>query len=74
MCCPTPGLYAVGMTINLWLENAVQDADRRGLPALRPLFEALARATSALRRADWNPDATGQYDPAGAGHSGTDAR
>ena len=41
-----------------WLDNAVQDAERRGLPALQPLLEALARATSALRTADWNADAT----------------
>lgn len=47
------------MTIKVWLENAVQDAERRGLPALRPLLEALARATSALRASDWNFDATG---------------
>lgn len=51
------------MTIKLWLENAVQDAERRGLPALRPLLEALARATSALRMADWNADARGQIEP-----------
>ena len=50
------------MTIKVWLENAVQDAERRGLPALRPLLEALARATSALRTADWNADATGELD------------
>lgn len=50
------------MTITQWLEHAMQDADRRGLPALRPLLEALARATSALRHADWNEDATGQLD------------
>lgn len=48
------------MTIKVWLEQALQDADRRGLPALRPLLEALARATSALRAADWNADAAGQ--------------
>jgi len=47
------------MTIKLWLEQAMQDADRRGLPALRPLLEALARATSTLRNADWNADAAG---------------
>jgi len=47
------------MTIKTWLDNAVQDAERRGLPALRPMLEALARATSALRNADWNPDASG---------------
>jgi hypothetical protein len=50
------------MTIELWLENAVRDAERRGLPALRPLLEALARATSALRTADWNVDLTGELD------------
>jgi hypothetical protein len=56
-------LYAVeGVTIKLWLEQAIQDADRRGVPALRPLLEALARATSVLRNADWNGDATGQRD------------
>lgn len=50
------------MTVKAWLESAVQDAERRGLPALRPLLEALARATSALRSADWNHDATGEFD------------
>ena len=45
------------MTIKLWLDNAIQDAERRGLPALRPLLETLARSTSALRTADWNDDA-----------------
>lgn len=50
------------MTTKVWLENAVQDAERRGLPALRPLLEALARSTSALRTADWNVDATGEFD------------
>ena len=47
------------MTMKTWLDNAVQDAERRGLPALRPLLETLARATSALRTADWNVDASG---------------
>lgn len=50
------------MTIKIWLDNAIQDAERRGLPALRPLLETLARATSALRMADWNVDATGEFD------------
>ena len=57
------------MTITVWLENAVQDAERRGLPALRPLLEALARASSALRAADWNADATGPSTELGAGPS-----
>jgi hypothetical protein len=45
------------VTIKVWLDNAVQDAERRGLAALRPLLESLAQATSALRTADWNGDA-----------------
>lgn len=48
------------MTLKQWLDHAVQDAERRGLPALRPLLETLARATSALRAADWNVDAAGE--------------
>jgi hypothetical protein len=48
------------VTIKVWLESAAQDADRRGLAALRPLLESLAQATSALRTADWNADATGE--------------
>lgn len=47
------------MTITSWMEHAVRDGERRGLPALRPLLEALARSSSALRTADWNLDATG---------------
>jgi hypothetical protein len=48
------------MTIKAWLEDAIQDAERRNLPGLRPLLETLARSTSALRSADWNSDATGE--------------
>jgi len=47
------------MTIKAWLEMAIHDAERRGLPELKPLLEALAKATSALRTAEWNADATG---------------
>jgi len=47
------------MTVTLWLEQAVDDAERRGLASLKPLLEALARSTAALRLADWNDDATG---------------
>ena len=50
------------MTIKTWLDNAIQDAERRGLTSLRPILETLARSTSALRSADWNFDATGQND------------
>ena len=53
------------MTIKSWLEAAMHDADRRGLPELKPLLEALAKATSALRSADWNDDASGDsFSPA----------
>jgi hypothetical protein len=52
------------MTIKTWLDNAIQDAERRGLAGLRPLLETLARSTSALRTADWNFDATGEADAA----------
>jgi hypothetical protein len=48
------------MTIEEWLENALRDADRRDLPALRPLLENLAKSTIALRRADWNLDLSGE--------------
>lgn len=40
------------MTVESWLAAAIADAERRGLPALRPLLETLARATAALRAAD----------------------
>jgi hypothetical protein len=42
------------MTIESWLQMAIADAERRGLPALKPLLEALARSTRALREADFN--------------------
>ena len=35
-----------------WLARASADAEARGLPALRPLLEGLARSTEALREAD----------------------
>ena len=40
------------MTVESWLAAAIADAERRGLPALRPLLETLARSTAALRAAD----------------------
>ena len=35
------------------------DAEKRGLPELKPLLEALAGAAQALRSADFNDDASG---------------
>jgi hypothetical protein len=51
------------MTVDEWLERALADADRRRLPDLKPLLEALARATRALRAADFNDNADGQPRP-----------
>ena len=48
------------MTIAEWLDNALRDAERRNLPALRPLLEGLATSTMALRAADWNLDLSGE--------------
>ncbi len=45
------------MTIDAWLQAAIADAEKRGLPALKPILETLARATTALRDADFNDDA-----------------
>lgn len=40
------------MTVESWLEAAIADAERRGLTGLKPILEALARSTVALREAD----------------------
>jgi hypothetical protein len=47
------------MTIDEWREWTLADAERRGLPELKPLLEMLARAIEALRRADFNDSADG---------------
>ena len=41
-------------TVETWLEAACADADRRGLPALKPLLANLAAAMRTVRAADWN--------------------
>ena len=38
--------------VDSWLAAAIADAEARGLPELKPLLEALARSTEALRAAD----------------------
>jgi hypothetical protein len=45
------------MTLAEWLACALADIDRRNLPELRPVLEALERATASLRRAPWNAEA-----------------
>jgi hypothetical protein len=49
--------------LQAWLESALQDADRRQLPALRTLLEGLSRSTAVLRAADWNLEASDQSEP-----------
>ena len=50
------------MTIKTWLDAAINDAERRGIPELKPMLEVLARATSSLRTAEWNSDASGEFE------------
>jgi hypothetical protein len=40
------------MTVEDWLRAAVADAERRGLGALKPILESLARSTAALRETE----------------------
>jgi hypothetical protein len=47
------------MSIEVWLQNAVSDAERRGMPELKPILEGLAKSTAAIRAADFNDDASG---------------
>ena len=44
----------VAMTVDAWLNAAIADAERRGLPELKPLLEGLAQATRALRAAGFS--------------------
>jgi hypothetical protein len=44
------------MSIEAWLEAAIADAERRGLPELKPSLEELARAARKLRAADFIDD------------------
>jgi hypothetical protein len=45
--------------VDEWLQDSLADVERRGMPELKPLLEALAPSTRLLRAADWNdsPDA-----------------
>lgn len=56
------------MTVDAWLASAQQDAERRGLEALKPLLETLARSTIGLRRAaDERLPAAGRTEDPGRG-------
>jgi len=58
-----------------WFQAATADADRRGLPELKPLLEDLARATALLRRSSvvpaWRSDASGRDEQSTGGATGT---
>ena len=45
------------MTVDRWLAAAEADADRRGMPELKPLLQGLAASMRALRAGDWNDHA-----------------
>ena len=51
------------MTIEDWLNAAIADAERRGLPELKPLLEALAQSASLLRSAGFGGSANDLPDP-----------
>jgi hypothetical protein len=61
---------AIGTAVGRWLRAAVEDAERRGLPELRPLLEGLAESTIALRKADWNDEVPVDPNPS----TGDDSR
>jgi hypothetical protein len=69
-------------TIQAWLEEALADARRRGLPELEPLLRSLARSTEQLRAAAWNDSVAGRlregprrgHDDGNAGFRGEQAR
>lgn len=48
-----------------WLQSAVQDAERRGLPELKPLLEGLAKSLGGLRAADAEHHAAARRDEGG---------
>ena len=58
------------MTLDVWVAHATRDARMRGLPALVPMLEALARATAQLREADWNADVSAASTAAPRSHDG----
>ena len=49
---PRDGELLMSPRVEAWLASAIDDAERRGLPELKPLLEALARTMTSLRAAD----------------------
>lgn len=50
------------MTVDNWLKAAIADAERRGLPELKPLLEGLAQSMRTLRSARFGGQANGPTD------------
>jgi hypothetical protein len=40
------------MTVETWLKMVLEDADKRGIPEIKPLLEAVAKAMRDLRAAN----------------------
>lgn len=40
------------MTVETWLKMVLEDADKRGIPEIKPLLEGVAKAMRDLRAAD----------------------
>ncbi len=56
------------MTREEWLDAALADAKRRGLPDLGPMLEMLAGAARLLRAADFADDASGGSEDRSLSH------
>ena len=52
------------MSVDRWLAAAEADAERRGMPELKPLLQGLAASTRILRAANWNDRADSGSMPA----------
>ena len=57
------------MTVDDWLAAACADADRRGLPDLKPLLASLADATRMLRDGGWDGESAADAAARPAGES-----
>jgi hypothetical protein len=57
------------MTLDDWYNWARLDVDRRSLPEMKPVLDALRTAAQRLRDASWDDDARGS-----TGTAGNDAR
>ena len=47
------------VSVDEWLKAAVADAERRGMPEMKPILESLASAARALREAGLGGQANG---------------